>query len=117
MLVSLHGGRDKSGAGKGVQKARTRLSVLMNLVKDVEYDSCVIHQPMVGPLHRFYFTPFLAHGLFQPLHGTFGDPLVLITIPYSDRVRVVLVRETPWNAIVVQDQEEVVMRAFSGFRV
>jgi len=118
MLVSLHKRHSKSTVGQqGPWKARTLLRILVDLIKDVEHDIRVIHQPMVCTLHRFDLTPLLAHGLLQPLHGTFSDPLVLVTIPYRDRMGIILIRETPWDTIMVQDQEKIVVRAFGRFRV
>lgn len=104
-------------AGRNKQLFIIVTPILAYLLKDVHDDVRAIHQSVVCALHDLDSTPTGAHVLLHPSYGVLRDAFVFVPIPHAHLVRVSRVRKAPRSLVVVQNLQEIRVRAFRRLRV
>ena len=95
----------------------TRLPRQTSLLQHVHDDVRLVHQPMVGTLHNPHHAPIFAHILLHPSHSILSNPLIPVTIPNLNSMRILGVRETPRFLFVVENLQQIRVCAFGRFRM
>lgn len=77
----------------------------------------LVHQSMVSTLNNLYTTSVFTHRTLHPPHSILCDLFIPVTVPYLHLVGIICVGESPRTVVVIENLQEIAVRASGCFSV